>query len=239
MAPESGGGARSPGGDYRLTLREWLDTSPGGDRLLPWAFFATGAALVIHILTPLPLWLSTAVTVTGGVVICWGLVRRRGGAAEQTRQLVLIGLQAGVLGLIAYDAARWAWVWSTGSPANPFEALPLFGAGLVGTSAPLAVRWIAGWLFHVANGIGFAIAFVLCFRGRANVWWGIAWGVLLEVIVLLLYPVWLQVDALREFATVSVLGHVVYGATLGLVARRRLSSVGLTADLGRSQEHRS
>lgn len=33
------------------------------------------------------------------------------------------------------------------------------------------------------------------------------------------YPGWLGLEALREFFTITVLGHVTYGAVLGFTAR--------------------
>ena len=211
----------SPRADYRLSIREWLAGVDFDDRLLPLCFLVTGAALVIHIVTPLPLWFTTPVTVVTGGLILWGLYRRGDADGERTAALIVIGLRSGIVALITYDLARLGWVWATGASVNPFDALPLFGAGLVGETAPVWGRWTAGVLFHVANGLGFAIAFVLLFRERANVWWGVAWGLALEVLVLALYPAWLQLDAIRKFATMSVFGHVIYGGTLGATAKRQ------------------
>ena len=42
---------------------------------------------------------------------------------------------------------------------------------------------------------------------------------ILELLMVSVYPGWLDMRALDEFLQVSVLGHIVYGAVLGYSAR--------------------
>ena len=50
----------------------------------------------------------------------------------------------------------------------------------------------------------------------------------------LLYPHWLRIVQLREFLAVSAIGHLVYGAVLGIVVRQMLSARLPPAVTGRS-----
>lgn len=138
---------------------------------------------------------------------------------EQLRQHAKAGLVAGVAGLVAYDLARWTVVWTTGVEINPFEAFPVFGELLVGTRPSDSIRWVAGFGFHVFNGLGFAV-FYSIFWGRKGMPAGVAWAFLLEVATLLVYPGWLDIRAKGEFTVVSIAGHLCYGLTIGYVAKR-------------------
>jgi hypothetical protein len=53
----------------------------------------------------------------------------------------------------------------------------------------------------------------------------VLFGLALEAVMLGLYPAWLQIPNMREFASMSVVGHVAYGGTLGFLARRGLSGL--------------
>jgi hypothetical protein len=79
----------------------------------------------------------------------------------------------------------------------------------------------AGIAFHVLNGIAFGTSYCALF-GTRGVRAGIAWGVFLEVFQLTLYPGWLDIRFYREFATISALSHVAYGAVLGFTCRAAL-----------------
>jgi hypothetical protein len=52
-----------------------------------------------------------------------------------------------------------------------------------------------------------------------------AWGLFLETFQLSLFPGWLSIQFVAEFATISFAAHLVYGATLGTIVRRRLAAV--------------
>ncbi|WP_148234359.1 hypothetical protein [Cellulomonas flavigena] len=104
-----------------------------------------------------------------------------------------------------------------GEHVSPFKAFPFFGQALLGEAGE-SLHLGAGIAFHLLNGIAFGIAYVVWF-GRRPVWVGIAYALGLEAFMLALYPGWLDIKALEEFTQMSVLGHVVYGATLALTAR--------------------
>ena len=135
------------------------------------------------------------------------------------------GALAGVLATLVYDAAKMARSQLDATPYDPFVTRVVFGRLLVGGEATEPLVSVAGWAFHVLNGTCFGVAYALLFaRGR----WislrralvtGIGWGLILEGFQLALYPGWLDIRAYDEFARVSALSHLAYGATLGTATR--------------------
>lgn len=185
-------------------------------------FMATGVALLAHILFDVPLWLSavSAVGVAGAVLA----VRAR--RHPLGWDVVRVGAMSAAAALVAYDVSRLAVTTLLDFDVTPFAAFPHFGAGLIGKSAPTAGRWVAGTAFHVVNAITFGIAYTVLAGGQATARRGVAFGVLfglgLEAVMLGFYPAWLQIPNLREFVSMSVVGHLAYGSTLGLLAQRGL-----------------
>lgn len=199
------------------------------DRLLfGGAALFSGVALLGHILfgVPLPVALAlaatTMLTVVAAVLVGMAPPRR-----AHLGRVVLAGALAGLAATICYDAAKWGLSQLDPSPYNPFEATRAFGSLLVGAEAPQPLIQFAGTAIHLLNGTAFGVAFVTVagnrgHRVRTAVLLGVAWGLLLELFQLTLYPGWLDIRAYREFATISALSHVVYGATLGLSGRALL-----------------
>ena len=153
-------------------------------------------------------------------------------AKRSIRTRIGIGLRSGLLATFAYDFTRYGIVAVAGLTFRPFHALSLFGAALIGEEASETWRYVVGAGFHLANGLGFAVAYLLLIR-RPGVLSGLVWAGGLEFAMLLLYPRWLDVGRFGEFLTVSVLGHAAYGCVLGLTARQLLRRP-LRAPVGRS-----
>jgi hypothetical protein len=193
---------------------------------------ATGAALVIHILVDVPLWLSATTTVAAAAVVFTMAARRHPAGREGGQQVIVAGAMAAVVALGAYDLARLAVCEVFDFSVTPFAAFEHFGAGLVGESASSGAKTAAGAVFHVTNGITFGIAYAVL-AGRQLTWpgslaTGVAFGLGLEVVMLGLYPAWLQIPNLREFTEMSLVGHVAYGATLGALGHRNLTRLEAT-----------
>jgi hypothetical protein len=197
-------------------------------RLIGVLFLFSGAALIANISTsvPLPLTLGVAVIVSSALV--FASVRRLSAPARTVLAgRVRAGAVAGIPALVLYDVSKQLLAQLDPSPYNPFEAIRLFGELLVGGAAHPVVIVLAGVSFHAMNGLLFAVAFAVLFLraswsvGRALLL-GTAWGLFLEAFQLALYPSWLGIRLVAEFATISALAHVVYGSTLGLVARALL-----------------
>lgn len=187
------------------------------------AALCSGAALVASVL----LGLSLLVTIVGGVLLSAALIGHRLRSTNPRVRALLkrrlgYGVVAGIAATAAYDLGRLVVVLSAGLHASPFEMIPRFGMAILGADVDPRLVVAVGVLYHVLNGVSFAIAYVILFGGRA--WgFGVAWAFGLELLMLLVYPRWLGVASLgEEFTIVSGTGHLCYGAAIGLVGRRAI-----------------
>jgi hypothetical protein len=181
---------------------------------------SSGIALAISILTRRPLWLAVSfIAVPGFIALTAMSVLIRGRQQELFLTRVRRGLVAGVAATAAYDVTR-ALVEIPGlASTNTFRAIPVFGTGLTGQPPTEPLALVAGWGFHIFNGLGFALAYTLVWAGRP--WpWAVAYALGLEAAMIILYPSWLGMSLTAEFLSVSILGHVAFGAVLGVIARR-------------------
>ena len=186
----------------------------------------SGIALLMNIIGGVSLALAlagTAVVLLGGFAIAL-----RGQDAESRRwtlRTAAVGAVTGITATVCYDAAKAVLSTLDPSPYNPFEALRIFGQLLLGTDSTAVGVLVVGGAFHMLNGTAFAVAYCFLFGrdGRSSLRWalltGMGWGVFLEIFQLTLYPGWLNIKFYAEFATISALAHLVYGATIGLLAR--------------------
>ncbi len=126
---------------------------------------------------------------------------------------------AGAAATVAYDASRFLVASLPGVNVRPWEALPLFGQLLTGFDATTAVAIAAGFAYHTANGVGFGITYAVLF-GRRGIAAGIGFALVLEAAMLAVYPGLLDIRTRAEFTSISMLGHVAYGATLGWIVQR-------------------
>jgi hypothetical protein len=186
---------------------------------------ASGAALVVAIFSKV----SLAVTLPGlslfaslVAAVKWSRIRSADRLA--IRAQLQIGTISGILATLAYDWLRLILVKVAGFRFAPFDSLPLFGYLMIGKDAPGQAALLAGIAYHYVNGITFAIAYCLLLGGR-NWRWGILWALGLEAAMFTIYPGWLDLKAvMKEFTIVSLLGHVAYGTTLGILSQRALSN---------------
>jgi hypothetical protein len=185
---------------------------------------ASGGALAIHIMGRVSLLGALAILLLGGGVLASVVLRSLPPYARTLlRQRAFAGLKAGLVAIVAYDITRYGIVAVLDLSFRPFHVFEIFGQLLLGENAPAAMALAAGTAYHFINGIGFGVAYLVFVR-RPRVWNGIAWAMVLEVSMILLYPSWLRLEQVGELATVSVLGHVAYGTALALVGRRLVES---------------
>lgn len=182
-------------------------------------FLSTGAALLVYVISGVSL-LAAAGLVMVAAAVLGAVIWRRADPRGQMEmgRLLRAGALAGFLATAAYDLSRFFLIEVTGIAFWPFDIFNVFGQALVGAGYSGAWVRLAGLLYHFANGIGFALAYTIVL-GRRGVWAGVAWAMVLELLMVTIYPGWLGMEALNEFLQVSVLGHVVYGVVLGGSAR--------------------
>lgn len=186
----------------------------------------SGIALLINILAGVNLLLALTVT-AGTMVIGLIAVLARSTPDERRRimRTILVAAAAGFLATIAYDVSKSVLSQLDPSPYNPFEAIRIFGTLIVGPTASQGVIFFAGAAFHMLNGTAFGVAYGFLFARGGNTTWrralatGVGWALFLETFQLALYPGWLDIRFYAEFATISALGHVVYGTALGALVR--------------------
>jgi hypothetical protein len=183
-------------------------------------FFASGASLVVHILTD-----ATLPAVLGALLVGGAVLLARATSDPEARARVVPLLRAGVVGGLVstavYDAARYGLMAGLGLHVSPFKALPYFGSALIGVEPHSTASWVAGVAFHLTNGVCFGIGYTVL-AGRRSPLWAVGFGLGLEAFMLALYPRWLQIEAMKEFTQMSLLGHVAYGLSLGLVTNALL-----------------
>ena len=188
--------------------------------LIAAVFLSTGAGLVAYFLSgvSLPLGIGAALLASGGVAVA---VWRRLTPAQRATVLsrVWIGLRAGAAATVAYDVTRFVVVKAFGLSVNPYAALPLFGQLLLSQTESTPATVATGVAYHVANGVGFGTAYAVVLADR-GILAGVAWALVLEAAMLTFYPGWLDIRAIGEFFSLTLLGHVAYGATLGWLSRR-------------------
>jgi hypothetical protein len=209
-------------GERQLTLP--------GRLLLALAPLSTGGAVLVALVVSGDSLVWPTLVLVGGTGLTAVLVSRRLEPSARTHLAarVRVGLLAGLLATAAYDVVRFVLVAVLGWSLSPFTTFPLFGQMLVGDGAPLLVRSVVGSAFHLLNGLGFAVGYLVVFPSP-RIWTALAWALVLEAITVTFYPSWLGVTALGEFLSMSALGHLAYGVVLAVVARRGVGRPGPSA----------
>ncbi len=189
----------------------------------------SGVALLLNILGNIDLRLAFASTTL--VMLGAAAFVLRGQTPEDRRRILRslgIGAASGVVATVAYDVTKATFGVLDPSPFDPFHAIAVFGQNLAGADAGATPILIAGWGFHLLNGTAFGVGYTMLFarEGATSVRFallsGLAWGIFLESFQLALYPGWLNINSIGEFAASSLLGHMVYGLSLGAVSRTLL-----------------
>jgi hypothetical protein len=212
-----------------VRLADWRTWPVAFRRLIGLFALFSGVALLMNIIGKVSLsWAlgGTTLLLLGG----FGLALR--GQDTESRRWTLrtaaVGAVIGLAATVTYDVTKALLSTLDPSPYNPFEALRIFGQLLLSTDSTALGVFVVGGAFHFLNGTAFAVAYCFLFArdGRSSLRWalltGMAWGVFLETFQLTLYPGWLSIKFYAEFATISALSHLVYGATVGFLARAGL-----------------
>jgi hypothetical protein len=165
-----------------------------------------------------------------GVLGVIGVVSgRRPEQADLHRWLVL-GAVGGLLGTAAYDLVRVPFALFGYRLLSPIDS---YGLLLLNAHHSSPVSGWAGWLYHLGDGVGFAIAYAVIARGRAW-WWGLLWGSTLETISLLTPLAGLYgISGKPDVIALACGGHLAYGAAVGLVVQHHDASIAYLRGLGR------
>jgi len=129
---------------------------------------------------------------------------------------IMGGLWAGLIASLAYDIARVP-IAHGGVPV--FRAISYFGTVFLGQAKPTLGSEVAGWTYHLSNGVGFGLMYATLVS-RPRWWTAVAWGVLLELSML--YTPYAEVFGYQRTSTffaITMGAHVCYG--LGLWAGLR------------------
>jgi hypothetical protein len=147
---------------------------------------------------------------------------------------VVVGAIAGFVAACAYDVLRLPFVFSQAwrltavvPPMNLFKVFPRFGAMILGEPLEQPTYSLAahlvGWTYHFSNGITFGVMYLAMIGDalRRSWWWGVALAAGLELAMLLTpYTGFFGIHLTALFVAVTVAAHIVFGAVLGLFARR-------------------
>lgn len=146
-----------------------------------------------------------------GAVGTWSARRR-----PSLHVVLVVGVIGGLLGIAGYDVVRLP-VAAAGQQV--FAPIDSYGVLLLDAVSSSPWTGIAGWAFHVGNGVGFALAYAVVALGRSW-WWAVIWAMVLET-----------ATVVTPFATVYGLAghpwlialayaaHIAYGAPLGYVVQ--------------------
>ncbi len=204
-----------------LTSNQRLRTEP----LVGLAALASGAALVICIFIGASLALMLFLLGTAAILTVWfKWLKTEPNRRPVLKAQLITGLISGVAATAPYDFTRLLLTQLGQLSFYPFETFNIFGQLIIGEGLPRFLTFTIGALYHLCNGVSFAISYNFLLGGKH---W--AYGVMcafgLEAAMLTIYPGWLDLEAvMQEFIAVSVFGHIAYGIALGVISQRRLIS---------------
>jgi len=178
------------------------------------------AALVAHIFGLLPMAFFLTLFGVPSLLFLFGLAAwARRISATTFLNCLAVGLAGGFLATLAYDGIRWIFGLTHLFQYNGFLAIYIFGSWISGRATTTFAAAVAGWLYHFWNGLSFGVMYTLTFT-RKHWLYGVAYGIVMEIFMLGLFPLFLRITNKRDFIVMSMLGHMVYGGVLGLVAQR-------------------
>jgi hypothetical protein len=114
----------------------------------------------------------------------------------------------------------------------PADMPTMFGKLIFGTDSVTAVILIVGYLYHFLNGASFGLVYTVL-AGKVAWYWGIVWGLIIEVLMMTTPPMLLMgvgpfgvnTGAPWYFLT-TLAAHIAFGAVLGLLAERFVKEKG-------------
>ena len=158
-------------------------------------------------------WLLLAEVIGLVALALWAWAKGR----DDTLRWLAGGLWAGGLATLAYDVVRVP-IAVSGIPV--FKAISYFGTVLLGYDKPNIWSEAAGWLYHLSNGLSFALMYLALIK-RPGAVTAMMWGVALEAAMLLTpYAEVFGYQRDARFIAISLGAHAVYGIVLWLALRQ-------------------
>lgn len=178
------------------------------------------AALVSHIFGILPMvYFLTYFGVPSVLLLFWIAAWAKRIDAAVFLNCLAVGLAGGLVGTIMYDLVRLLIHESNLVSYNGFKAIYIFGSWISGHPVDSTQAAIAGWTYHFWNGLAFGVFYTLAF-GRRHWIWCVGYALVIEALMLGLYPLFIRITDRVDFIVLSMIGHVCYGLGLGLVAQK-------------------
>jgi hypothetical protein len=155
--------------------------------------------------------------VTLGLLLYFAYRNKNTQARIRFIKIIRIGLLAGICATVGYDLIRLLIVNAFHFSIRPFDTFKFFGQIIMDRPVSEKTAYSVGFLYHMLNGITFSIAFFIVFNGKHWLY-GILWAFVLELLMLIVYPRFLNIQSvMEEFTIVSCSGHTVYGTIIGLI----------------------
>lgn len=184
---------------------------------------ANGAALLAYVFLGLPMSFTVpflALPAAGLLVGAVLIGQRRYARLHAFSRAVVIGVAAGLVATLVYDAIRPLLVYAMQRGYDPYRAIPIFGQLITGLAPTDPRALAAGWGYHFWNGVSFGVIYALV-RPQGGWRTGLAWGLGLQVLMMAAYPRLLQARLDDPaFMVTGIVGHSFWGATLGEAVRR-------------------
>ena len=189
----------------------YLLREPGA--ILPWLCATTSiSTLLLYLAGVVELIRGGSFLLLPGLLLfafSFNWAKRRG--KRELLERLLAGCWAGLAATFTYDVVRVPLAMA-GLPV--FKAISYFGTVFLAQPSPTLASEIVGWMYHLSNGVGFALMYTLWVR-RPRWWTAVFWGLVLEGVMLLTpYAEVFGYKVSRQFLAITIGAHVFYG--LGL-----------------------
>ncbi|MFO1483760.1 MAG: hypothetical protein U1F71_10420 [Verrucomicrobiaceae bacterium] len=186
------------------------------------ASFGSIALLISHVAgvaTMHALLLPVALPCTVVIITAWLLASSKGDPFLTER--LRLGLAGGLWGTVGYDAVR---VPLHLMGLNPFPPIRAYGMWVCGFDHATPWTDLAGFTYHISNGITFGWIYALLMTGRH--WgWGVLWGLGLEAMAVVTpFGELFGLRAFSQTVIIAFVAHLFYGYPLGRVCQMRATS---------------
>lgn len=184
---------------------------------------ASGAALVAQVLFDLEMAWTAGLIALPGTALCVVAAffgQRRYDRLQVISDRLVRGARWGLIATLVYDVVRPLVVWTLRFDFHPYKAHAIFGELITGRPSTDGFAIAMGWTYHFWNGIAFGTMLALV-APRAGWKLGLAWALLLQGLMMVVYPRFLQVRLDQpSFMVTTIVGHSAYGLALGAGLRR-------------------